>query len=271
MSGFFFGCRHILKGMSGLPLVARLQHLHRDALPTHRPERFLSEVNNAVLTQTNTAPIRFKLDFSSLYEEHAPRYSACFREGDWFRRGLPLSLNPPADGIESCTRGPGESLALEDSCWGRCLSRDVVTPIGRDKMIAVVTSVATEMSRYISVVPEARLQFEISRGGYQHVLVSRGYQSLDACASDCTTFAGTAVNASYCTEGLVGFDAVLSVTKPPTVEGIAGSGGFCASHRNGSPLWLMMAWHDRLDVIEPLSADAALARYRKLVLHEVCT
>ena len=41
------------------------------------------------LTAENTAPIRIVVDYSSLYEETAPAYSACFTEGAWFARGLP--------------------------------------------------------------------------------------------------------------------------------------------------------------------------------------
>ena len=41
------------------------------------------------LTTANTAPIRITIDYSSLFEETAPLYSACFVVGAWFARGLP--------------------------------------------------------------------------------------------------------------------------------------------------------------------------------------
>ena len=33
---------------------------------------------DATLTSDNTVPMRIHLDFRSLYEEHAPKYTACF-------------------------------------------------------------------------------------------------------------------------------------------------------------------------------------------------
>ena len=52
------------------------------------------------LTRENTEPIRLVLDGASLDEATAPKYSACFREGDWFMRGLP-GPNPPATKAEA--------------------------------------------------------------------------------------------------------------------------------------------------------------------------
>ena len=51
----------------------------------------------ATLDVSNTEPIRLTVDYSSLYQETAPPYSACFAVGDWFARGLP-GPDPPSDG-----------------------------------------------------------------------------------------------------------------------------------------------------------------------------
>ena len=76
-----------------LPLISRLKHEHGNTadqhhqLYTHGEGRQLAGGGGA-LTRANTVPIRLKLDFHSLYETHAPKYSACFAAGAWFRRPM---------------------------------------------------------------------------------------------------------------------------------------------------------------------------------------
>ena len=56
------------------------------------------------LTTEEVQPINIHVDFSSLYEETAPKYSACFKVGDWFKFGMPPGDKPPRDGKETCIR-----------------------------------------------------------------------------------------------------------------------------------------------------------------------
>ena len=64
----------------------------------------------------------------------------------------------------------------------------------------------------------------------------KGYTVESLCLSDCQTTAFAAVDEAYCSEG-VEADAVLSITKPPGFEGVAGSGSACATEARGRPLW----------------------------------
>ena len=200
------------------------------------------------------------MDFQSLYEEKAPAYSACFREGAWFRRGLPVRSTagcspgsdsefgcPPADGIPTCQRGAGESL---DGCWGICLASDVIHAADRQKLIDVVAGLAGETSNFLAVKPAVNLTFTASTGAYERALASRGYREMSrACAFDCTALSGVAVDPTYCAAGAslsTGYDVVLSVTKPPGVQGIAGTGSSCASDQKGRPLWIVLSWHSSI-------------------------
>ena len=70
---------------SSLPLIAQLQHEGGNAHPVH-PQTYKHpgthrelQGGSSFLSTANTRPIRFALDFKSLYEEFAPEYSACFR------------------------------------------------------------------------------------------------------------------------------------------------------------------------------------------------
>ena len=41
---------------------------------------------------------------------------------------------------------------------------------------------------------------------------------------------------------IVQADAVFSVTKAPTLAGVAGTGGACATDGSGRPTWLVFTW-----------------------------
>ena len=64
-------------------------------------------------------------------------------------------------------------------------------------------------------------------------------------------------------------DAVLSITKPPGVQGIAGTGSSCAADQNGRPLWLVFEWHSSLVPMESRSLALNIENNRGLVLHEI--
>ena len=99
--------------------------LHADRLGNRHSRRRAEE-----LTTDNTGPIRIAVDYASLFEESAPPYSACFKEGAWFARGLPDGgLTPPTDGVATCVRGTDEWHTTD--CWLRCAPADVITPTGR--------------------------------------------------------------------------------------------------------------------------------------------
>ena len=277
-------------GESLLPLITTLQHRHGNLVPVHPQRqswgrRLAAEDEPATLTRDNTAPMRIRLDFQSLYTP--PPYSACFSACDpraarcdhWFRRDLPASRSPPANGVETCVRdGTAASLSrnLRDGCWGRCLARDVIRPHDRDKLIEVVTELSAELSTLLAVKPVDGLRFTVSEGAYKDALRSRGYPSARACARDCTVLSNVAVDPAYCGSGGLGagYDVVLSVTKPPGLRGVAGTGSSCASDTAGRPLWLVIEWHDdivglgRRSTADLVSAARPLAtRHQREMLH----
>ena len=89
---------------SMLPLSdqLRLNHFGETVPPansgygTERRRRRMTE-----LAAETTDRIRIHVDYESLYEETAPLYSACFKEGAWYARGLAGST-PPADDVPTC-------------------------------------------------------------------------------------------------------------------------------------------------------------------------
>ena len=120
----------LLLSEASLPLISRLQHAEGNAAPVHSQQYHRGHARSlqtsAFLTSANTAPIRYELDYRSLYEEYAPQYTACFREGDWFRWGLPSSQTPPSNGVPTCARGSAnEAARANDGCWDICLASDV--------------------------------------------------------------------------------------------------------------------------------------------------
>ena len=261
-------------------LITQLQHEHDNAHPVH-PQRYedphrgrragTSRIIGA-LTKHNTRPIRLHVDFASLFEEHAPRYSQCWRAGDWFRRGSPTSSLPPNNSKPTCHDDDHDGVThtdLDKGCWGLCQTKDVITPTGRSMMMKVVRSIVrTEVSSFFAVLPvSGNLTFVHGTSRYEKALRSRGQRIEAACASDCA-LSNVVVSAAYCTAG-VEADAVLSVIKPPSIPGIAGTGSSCASDQNGRPVWLVFAWHSPIDSLAEHSLEENIAAQRGLVLHEI--
>eukprot|EP00966_Prymnesium_polylepis_P203594 4716845-Prymnesium_polylepis.1 len=135
------------------PLIARLQHAHDNQLPVHAqryatlPQHGRRIDADPALTPLNTRPIRLHVDFSSLFEEHGPQYSHCWRQGAWYRRGNPKAKEPPA--AQGASGAFYDTSAVcqdtehhaDDDCWGVCMAHDVITPAARSMMMKVVSSI----------------------------------------------------------------------------------------------------------------------------------
>lgn len=128
-----------------------------------------------------------------------------------------------------------------------------------------------DVSAHLAVRPVANLHFEVGKGAYDRALTAKGYTPAVACASDCTQLSRAAVSDGYCNaeQGLAsGFDAVLSVIKPPGVTGVAGTGSACASDQLGRPLWIVVAWHHSIVGYGAKSAAALAAEHLAFFRHE---
>ena len=229
------------------------------------------------LTPENTQRIRLKVDYTSLYPDTAAKYSACFNVGDWYARGLP-GPDPPADGVATC-RGD----TSDKDCWGKCAEIDLITEIGRSMMIAVVDRVINEVEGLFALIPSQEpLTFDKSPGRYAGAYLDNGYASEDKCARDCTMLSGVAVNDDYCDTGFY-TDAVVSLVKPATIPGVAGTGGACASDSTGRPTWLVFSWIQSINEATASGSNMAkrngeddetavrrlVEEYRGLVIHEL--
>lgn len=211
-----------------------------------------------------TERIRIHLDFNSLYEQTAPRYTACFRVGDWFRYGMPPGSEPPKDGVQTCirhettgyitarasepsslaARGRGELI----NCWGKCTAMDVITAEGRQGIIDSAVANIDGLSSLLGVEPpDGNLTFQRSTGSYTRYFRSQGLllDETPACAKDCTSVYNVAVDDGYCSAG-IGADAVLSLVKTPSDFG-GGYGGPCARDGRGRPTWLVFSWAGSLE------------------------
>jgi hypothetical protein len=284
---------------SMLPLSDQLllKHFGETAPPansgygTERRRRRMTE-----LTAETTDRIRIHVDYESLYEETAPLYSACFKVGAWYARGL-AGPTPPANGVATCrgeTSGAQrtrcaypvprttrhayhvrlastpESLRLADQdCWGKCTADDIIEETGRDQVKAVVDLVVKEVEGFFSLIrSDEALTFDNSLGRYVGVYNSKGYPSEEACARDCTLVNGAAVAPYYCVTG-VPADVVLSITKPPVIPGVAGTGGGCASEETGRPTWIVFAWIQKIVGFPGKTTEKLLEEHRPLIIHEI--
>ena len=188
MSTTMLALAPIAEASPTLSLIQQLQHAHPATIEVQPQQRSVHPgsrqlQSGSALTRENTRPLRVRLDFKSLNRSLAPQYSACFEVGEWFRRGLPLQRSPPSDGVQTCVRGNGESLASDKGCWGRCLASDVITPADVQALIDVVSVIAYEATTALfSVRPVRDLAFTVSSGAYERALQSRGYPPLVACA-----------------------------------------------------------------------------------------
>lgn len=263
--------------ISALPLITRLQHEHANLQPVHpqrgrHSRRLVDASGGTTLTRGNTAPIRIKVDANSLVSQRAPPHSACFTKDDWFRRGLPDNQpDAPPDGtLPTCVRGEGEGLSTA-GCWGRCADRDIITPADASKIEEVVTEIISEISSLLAVRPVDELSFQVSQGQYARALQAKGYPTPSSCAADCRTLSGVAVDEAYCGTGGAGhnYDVILSVTKPPGIQGVAGTGSSCASDQAGRPLWIVLAWHSSIVGVANEDTADLVKRHRGFVIHEI--
>lgn len=260
---------------SGPNLLTKLQHEHPDGAMSTAHQTYLNAGNHRLLqaagggtlTTENTRPIAIHLDFKSLEEATAPKYTACFTEGAWFKRGFPTPPVPPSSGAGNCDRTSG---AVQD-CWGKCLASDVITAEKRDLVKTLVTKIVTEeVTPLLRVQPVVgNLKFERNMGVHQRAVISKGYEPYEGCAVDCTVLSGVAVSDDYCTNGVADVDAVLSLTMPPPYPGVGGTGTYCASDQNRRPLWLVFEWMRDISDLTSLSLDQQVARVRGLIVHEV--
>ena len=261
------------RGETGYSLITQLEHehpegglsMHRQTYGETRWDRRALQTQEAELTTENTRPIQLHLDFNSLDEATAPEYSACFAVGAWFRRGFPQpestctradKLCPPANGIETCVRGaPAELSSAGQDCWGRCRDTDVITPQIKSTIAAVITKIVREsVQPLLRVQPvQGALTFDDDEGVHQRAVISKGYSTYRACAVDCTVLNRVAVDPSYCSAGIAGADAVLSITMPPPVAGVAGTGAYCVADQNRRPIWLVFEWMRTLSDLVGLS------------------
>ena len=204
----------------------RLDHYGDEIPPANSKFGTSSHRRRLALTTENTRPIRLHIDYSSLYEETSKPYGSCFTVGAWYARGLP-GPTPPTSAVQAtCTGEP-----TDQDCWGICQQRDLITPTGRQQIIDVVDRVVAEVSSFFALLPEdGPLTFERSEGRYRGALAAKGYPPQTACARDCAMLNALAPDdRTYCGDG-VQADAVFSVTKAPTLAGVAGTGGASPQH-----------------------------------------
>eukprot|EP00434_Breviolum_minutum_P014530 symbB.v1.2.012814.t1/scaffold884.1/size313170/26 len=211
--------------------------------------------------ENNTAPIRFHLNFDTLYEDKVQaspftkdRY--CFREGDWFRIGYP-----------GC--GDRTTTAVTGNKWCLCTSNDIITEQMRDFVIHATTEVMKEVPQFIAVMPlEDALKFRNFEGSYPAMWQTTG-QTGECCDADCQKGLHVVVPESLCTTG-IDADAVMSVSMPPPLPGVGGAGTFCSADQHGRPAHLVFQWHRRVTVrqFSSLSTEELVQTWRGLVLHE---
>lgn len=235
---------------------------------------------DSVLDRSNTRRLRIALNFDTLHQETALPYAACFKVGDWYRRGFP-SPQPPADGIDTCPRDSSEwSVSGGEGCWGRCLPADLVTAGARAILVHVTTVVAAQLSDLLSIEDKVMPPPERSTGtpGYHWAFQPQGYDMSSRCEFDCQVISGVTVPDGHCDPGDHP-DAVLSVTKPPVFDGIRGAGSSCSHAADGRPRWLVFDWIEGMSdkALWPdcqaglvcITPEEAIERWKGLVLHEI--
>ena len=163
-----------------------------------------------------------------------------------------------------------ENLRLADQdCWGKCAADDIIEAVGRDQVKAVVDLVVEEVEGLFSLIrSDEALTFDNSMGRYAGVYNSKGYPSEEECARDCSLVNGAAVAPYYCVSGVTA-DVVLSITKPPVIPGVAGTGGGCASEETGRPTWIVFAWIQRIVGYPGKTTEELLEEHRPLIIHEI--
>ena len=216
----------------------------------------------AQLTVDNTAALRIHVDYSQLFEESATPYSACFREGDWFRWNF--AALPPGSG-DLCDR---RYDAAAQNCWGICEEGDVLTPAMRDWMMRKIELAVNETQSYFRVRRRsAPLTFSTTRGVFWRLYEEMGEDAAPSCAKDAALMYRLPVSPSYCSRG-VDADAVFFPTMAQMVPGVAGWGTDVMRDQAGRPVFLLMGWSVPSTEGGRVEQDRSDA-WRRTVVHEL--
>eukprot|EP00913_Durusdinium_trenchii_P024591 g23084.t1 len=213
------------------------------APPRQHPQRYKLHDGRrlSVLMENNTVPIRFHLNFDTLYEEkvQANPYTKdryCFQEGAWFRIGYP-DEKPSGSGPDDC--GDRTTTYVTGNKWCICTSNDLISDQMRD------FEVMKQVPKFFRVNPvEEQLQFRNFEGSYPAMWETTGRTGV-CCDPDCQKGLHVVVPDSFCTEG-VAADAVLSLSMPPPIPGVGGAGTFCSADQHGRPTHMVFQWHRRI-------------------------
>jgi len=240
------------RGLSPVPYVQEVEAQGTEQHGGLGSRRTLGESqsyeNIGSLKEDTTRPLRILANYDLLYEASAPRYSTCFRAGDWFKVGVPATSSPPSS--PTCSRGSVEQ-GFDVDCWGRCEERDVVTPANAQFIrseIEVLLPYVQSLFRVPRLVGDV-LRLSTSAGSYPSLYNSLGHRG-PACFADCSLLLGLTVPSSYCAGAGIAADAVLFVQRTPSVEGVQGTAFSCATDQFGRPIGLVFSW---LKDYEPMS------------------
>ncbi|CAK9097560.1 Leishmanolysin (Cell surface protease) (Major surface glycoprotein) (Major surface protease) (Promastigote surface endopeptidase) (Protein gp63) [Durusdinium trenchii] len=243
------------------------------APPRQHPQRYKLHDGRrlSVLMENNTVPIRFHLNFDTLYEEkvQANPYTKdryCFQEGAWFRIGYP-DEKPSGSGPDDC--GDRTTTYVTGNKWCICTSNDLISDQMRDFVIHATTEVMKQVPKFFRVNPvEEQLQFRNFEGSYPAMWETTGQTGV-CCDPDCQKGLHVVVPDSFCTEG-VAADAVLSLSMPPPIPGVGGAGTFCSADQHGRPTHMVFQWHRRITPAQfaQSSTQELVQQWRGLVLHE---
>ena len=240
----------------GLHPVPYAQEVEGRAGGPEAPRRALGneqKYETGMLTEATTRPLRITANYDMLDEAKAPRYSTCFREGDWFKIGIPATSNPPSS--PTCSRGPVE-LGFDADCWGLCEAGDVVTPddaLFIRSEIELLLPYVESLFRAPRLVGDA-LKLTSSAGSYPSLYDALGHKG-PACFADCSLLLGLSMPSSYCASAGVQTDVLLFVQRSPNVDGIQGSAFSCASDQYGRPIGLVFTWQKDYEPIGSVLYD----------------
>ncbi|CAE8588448.1 unnamed protein product, partial [Polarella glacialis] len=267
------------RGLSQRPWLSRVMERYGRP-PRQHPQQYgaprARQLAGAVLNGGNTEPIRFHLNFDTLYEDKvqtnpilADRF--CFRLKDWFKAGHPNGPKPSTadDAVDVCNRATMGMELRDLNTWCRCTQGDVITEDMRRLVILAVTQAVAELKTMVRVRPvKGKLKLKQSEGVYT-AMWQKLNQTGVYCNADCVKGSLVSVPDTLCSEG-VDADIILSTALPPPVPGVQGSGGFCAQDQNGRPVHITFDCMRRVDQSQSKENLDELARgYRTLVLHEV--
>jgi len=264
------------RGLSPKPWFQEMSERYGAPLQQH-PQRYGLRLGRRLeaqaLHENNTVPIRFHLNFDTLYEDKVQanpftkdRY--CFQEGAWFRVGYPEDPKPVGAGPDDC--GDRATSYPSGNKWCICVANDVITEQMRSFAIEATTEAMKDMPNFIQVLPvEGTLKFRSWEGSFP-AMWQKTRQTGAACDPDCQKGLHVVVPDSLCSEGLTNTDAVLSVSMPPPVPGVGGAGTFCSADQRGRPLHLIFQWHRRVSESQfsEFSSQELVRHWRGLVLHE---